>query len=106
MWAKVGCRLRFERFAPGGFRRLQGEVRSLLLHRANSKMHTTMNKVAAAISAELGGPGVSSWRDLAMGDRMHLVQQHLDLETTAASLIKAAIARCPGGEVWFCWSGL
>ena len=25
---------------------------------------------------------------------MHLVQQHLDLETTAAPLIKAAIARC------------
>ena len=59
MWAEVGCRLRFERFATA-HRGLQAaaERGALLLHRV--KMHTTMNKVAAVISAELGGPGSNS----------------------------------------------
>ena len=94
MWAKVGCRLRFERSTPGGFRWLQGELRSLLLYRA--KLRATMNKVAAAISAELGGSGVSSLRDFAMGvvcTWCNYISTSGRLPRPSMGPIKAAVAR-------------
>ena len=92
LWAKVGYRLRYERFAVGAFDALERRVRELLLHRA--RLGVRMSKDAAAIPAVLGGPDIAAWRDLVMADRLRVVQRQLDENTTAAPLIRAAITRC------------
>jgi hypothetical protein len=92
LWAKVGYRLRYERFAVGAFDALERRVRELLLHRA--RLGVRMSKDAAAIPAVLGGPDIAAWRDLVMADRLRVVQRQLDENTTAAPLLRAAITRC------------
>ena len=92
LWSKVSYRLRYERFAVDAFDGLERRVRELLLHR--SRLGVRMSKDAAAIPAVLGGPDIASWRDLVMADRLRVVQQHLDSNSTAAPLIRAAISRC------------
>jgi hypothetical protein len=92
LWAKVGYRLRFERFAVAAFEDLERRVRELLLHRV--RLGVRMSKDVAAVPAVIGGPDIPAWRDLVMADRLRVVQSHLDEGTTAAPLVRAAIARC------------
>ena len=93
LWAKIGYKLRFDRFAIDSFKNAERRVRELFLHRG-SRLNVRINKDIAALPPSLGGPGVTIWRDIIMADRLRLVQRHLDNNTTAAPSIRAAITRC------------
>jgi hypothetical protein len=93
LWAKVGYRLRFDRFAIDAFTKIEQQVRMLLLHRGG-KLNSRISKEVCNISPELGGPGILPWRDIVMADRLRLVQRHLDTDSTAAPSLRAAILRC------------
>ncbi len=93
VWAKVGYRLRFNRFGIDTFAKIELRVRVLLLHRCG-KLNLRISKDVCSISPELGGPGILPWRDIVMADRLRLVQRHLDTDSTAAPSLRAAIIRC------------
>ena len=66
LWAKVGYRLRFDRFAIDTFAKIELRVRVLLLHRCG-KLNLRISKDVCSISPELGGPDLyrgatSSWQ--------------------------------------------
>ena len=92
LWAKIGYKLRFDRFAITSFKAVEHRVRQLFLHRC-ARLNTRMEKTLAAVPGILGGPGVSLWNDLIMADRLCLIQRQLDRDTTAAPSIRAAITR-------------
>ena len=93
LWAKVGYRLRFNRFAIDAFTAIEQQVRNLLLHRGG-RINSRISKEVCGISPELGGPGILPWRDVVMADRLRLVQRHIDTNSTAAPSLRAAISRC------------
>ena len=92
LWAKIGYKLRFDRFAINSFKTVEHRLRQVFLYRCD-RLNTRMDRDVAAVPGFLGGPGVTPWNDLIMADRLRLVQRHLDRDTTAAPSIRAAITR-------------